>query len=450
MDGFDHQTSESNNSPEGEPVALFPAPLEILFKPKRHKVMYGGRAAGRSWGCARALLLLGAQKAIRVLCAREYQNSISDSVHKLLSDQVKKLNLEHIYDVQVAKIVSKPGMVPGGQTSFSFEGIRNNINRIRSYEGINYCWVEEANKVTENSWEILLPTIREEESEIWITFNPELEKDYTYQRFVLNPSDDSYVAKMTWRDNPWVPSTMIKEMEDLKKRNYDKYLNVWEGYPVQVLEGAIFAAELQRTLAEGRICKVPWSRETPVDTFWDLGRRDMTSIWFGQRVAMEYRILEYFEDSAHDIQYYLKYLQEKDYTYGTHYLPHDGKAKRLGEKRTIEQSVRAVYGSVRVVQRVSVKANAINAARIIFPNCWFDEKKCAEGLDRLRHYRYRVVDGQLSDQPLHDDASNGADAFMTLAQSIKEPRAKNRLGDKLKRTVNEFAEENPYLGWLAG
>lgn len=411
--------------------------------------MYGGRGAGRSWGCARALLLLGANRAIRVLCARELQNSITDSVHKLLGDQVSQLNLEHIYDVQAARIISRPGAVPGGQTSFAFEGIKNNITKIKSYEGIDYCWVEEANKVSRNSWEVLLPTVRKEDSEIWITFNPELETDYTYQRFVLNPSDDSFVVKMTWRDNPWMPEVLKREMQDLKKRDYEAYLNVWEGFTRQVLEGAVFAKELQRAQAENRICKVPWNRETPVDTFWDLGRRDMTCIWFAQKVALQYRILEYFEESSEDIQYYLRQLQARAYTYGTHWLPHDAKAKRLGQARTIEQAVRAVYASVRVVPRIPHKVNAINAARVIFPNCWFDEKECADGLGRLRHYRYRVLDGQLSEEPLHDEASHGADAFMTLAQSLKEAKPKNRLGNKLAKIANEFAEEHPHLGWLA-
>lgn len=411
--------------------------------------MYGGRAAGRSWGCARALLLIGAGRPIRVLCARELQNSIADSVHKLLGDQVSNLGLEHIYDIQVSRIVSRPGAVPGGQTSFSFEGIKNNVTKIKSYEGIDYCWVEEANKVSRNSWEVLLPTVRKENSEIWLTFNPELESDYTYQRFVLRPSDDSYVVKMTWRDNPWVPQVMLREMEDLKARDYETYLNVWEGFTRQVLEGAVFAKELQRAQVESRICSVPWNRETPVDTFWDLGKRDMTCIWFAQRVAMQYRILEYYEDSGEDIQHYLRQLQNREYTYGTHYLPHDAKEKRLGQARTIEQLIRAVYAGVRVVPRIPHKVNAINAARVIFPNCYFDEKACADGLGRLRHYRYRVVDGQLSEEPLHDENSHGADAFMTLAQSLKESRPKNRLGNRLARTANEFAEEFPMLGWLA-
>lgn len=429
--------------------AEFPKSLECLFVPKRHKVLYGGRGAGRSWGCARALLILGASKPIRVLCAREFQNSIADSVHKLLADQVSMLKLEHIYEIQASRIISRPGMVPGGTTSFAFEGIRNNATRIKSYEGIDYCWVEEGNKVSRMSWEVLLPTVRKESSEIWITFNPELESDYTYQRFVLKPSDDSIVCKMTWRENPWFPEVLRKEMEDLKKRDYDAYLNVWEGFTRQVLEGAVFAKELQRAQLDDRICRVAWDRETPVDTFWDLGRRDMTAIWFAQRVSMQFRILEYFEDSAEDIQYYLRQLQAREYTYGTHFLPHDAKNKLLGQTRSIEQLVRAVYSSVRVVTRIPHKVNAINAARIIFPNCWFDERKCADGLSRLRHYRYRVVDGQLSEEPLHDDNSNGADAFMTLAQSLKTYRAKNRLGQSLERMANRFLDEHPNLGWQA-
>lgn len=442
---FDDRTSAPESVP---PAAKFPQPLEVLFIPKRHKVMYGGRAAGRSWGCARALLLLGAQKAIRVLCARELQNSIADSVHRLLADQVTNLHLEHIYDVQASRIISRAGAVPGGQTSFAFEGIKNNATKIKSYEGIDYCWVEEANKVSRNSWEILLPTVRKENSEIWITFNPELDTDYTYERFVKKPSENSVVVKMTWRDNPWVPKSMLEEMEDLKNRDYEAYLNVWEGFTRQVLEGAVFAKELQRCQIENRITKVPWDRQIPVDTFWDLGRRDMTSIWFAQRVAMQYRVLEYFEDSAEDIQYYLRYLQNRPYTYGTHFLPHDAKAKRLGQQRTIEAACRAVFANVRVVDRISHKVNAINAARIIFPNCWFDEDNCADGLGRLRHYRYKVVDGQLSEEPLHDEASNGADAFMTLAQSLKEKKPKNRLGNKLKPLANKFMEDSPFQGWL--
>ena len=195
------------------PDALFPAPLQCLFQPKRTKVLWGGRGAGRSWGVARALLLIGSERAIRVLCVRELQNSISESVHKLLADQIVALGLEAFYDVQVGRIIGRNG------TTFAFEGIKNNTSKIKSYEGIDRCWVEEANKVSRSSWEVLIPTIRKEGSEIWLTFNPELDTDYTYQRFVMSPSEQSVVVKMTWRDNPWFPDVLKAEMEDLKARD---------------------------------------------------------------------------------------------------------------------------------------------------------------------------------------------------------------------------------------
>jgi phage terminase large subunit len=192
---------------------------------------------------------------------------------------------------------------------------------------------------------------------------------------------------------------------------------------------------------------VPWDRETPVDTFWDLGRADSTAIWFAQRVAMQYRILAYFEDSGQDIQYYLQHCQSRPYTYGTFYLPHDAKAKKLGSKRTIEELVRASGKSVRIVQRLS-KVDGINAARIIFPSCWFDEKECADGLNSLRHYHFRVSDGQLSNEPVHDWASDGADAFRYLAVALKGPRQKSSVAEKLKRAVNAYQDEAPNQGWM--
>lgn len=423
--------------------ASFPAPLECLFEPKRYKILWGGRGAGRSWGVARALLLLGTKRAIRVLCVRELQNSLDESVHKLLSDQITALGLETFYRVEKAKIYGANG------TQFSFEGIKNNTTKIKSYEGIDYCWAEEAIKISRQSWQILIPTIRKDNSEIWMTFNPELEEDYTYQRFVKDADTrQAYVVKMTWRDNPWFPSVLRDEMEDLRKRDYDAYLNVWEGFPLTLLEGAVFAKELRKAQAEARICAVPWDRETPVDTFWDLGRRDMTSIWFAQRVAMQYRVLAYFEDSGEDIQHYIRECQQRGYTYGTFWLPHDASAKRLGEKRSIEQIVRNAGYRVQVVPRISHKVNAINAARLMFPNCWFDERECADGLARLRRYRYAVRDGQLSEEPLHDENSNGADAFMTLAQALRGPKLASRFGDRMAKVKSRFAETAPGLGWL--
>lgn len=402
-------------------AADFPEKLQCLFEPKRFKVLYGGRGAGRSWGVARALLLIGVQKPIRVLCAREFQNSISESVHKVLSDQIDNLGLGHLYEIQNAKIIGPNG------TSFSFEGIKNNTTRIKSYEGIDYCWVEEAVKVSRASWGVLIPTIRKPNSEIWMTFNPELETDYTYQRFVVGGRDDPRVSviKMTYNDNPWFPEVLRAEMLADKARDEDYYLNVWEGHCLQQLEGAVYAKELRRATAEGRMCNVPWHRETPVDCWFDLGRADRTAIWFGQRVAMEYRLLDYYEESGEDITHYLNVLQARGYVYGTIWLPHDAKAKKLLTKRSIEEMVRQAGYRVNIVPKLSV-TDGINAARIVFPNCWFDEENCADGLSALRRYRYKVIDGQLSNEPLHDSASDGADAFRYFALSCGIPRGDAR------------------------
>lgn len=390
--------------------AQFPEKLQCLFEPKRTKVFWGGRGAGRSWGVARALLLKGTGSPLRILCCRELQNSISESVHKLLSDQIEALGLTDFYEIQVAKIIGKNG------TTFSFEGIKNNTSKIKSYEGIDVCWVEEANKVSRASWGTLIPTIRKPGSEIILTFNPELETDYTYQRFVLNADPGtSVVVKMTWRDNPWFPDVLKAELELDKKRDYDYYLNVWEGHCVQMLEGAVYAKQLRAVQAENRICSVPYERGNPVDVFWDIGRADCTAMWFAQQVAMQIRVLGYFEDRLQDdVGYYLKECQRRGFVIGTMFLPHDAKAKRLGTKKTIEEQVRAAGYRVAIVPKLSL-TDGINAARLLFPKCYFDESECTDGLQALRHYCYRVIDGQLSNEPMHND---GADAFRYMAIAI--------------------------------
>ena len=155
--------------------AEFPVKLQPLFKPSRYKVLYGGRGGAKSWGVARALLILGAQKPLRVLCAREFQSSMKDSVHKLLCDQIESLGLLGFYEITQNSIRGQNG------TEFSFIGLKNNPTNVKSYERVNVCWVEEAQSVSRLSWNILIPTIRAEGSEIWVTFNPELETDETYQ-----------------------------------------------------------------------------------------------------------------------------------------------------------------------------------------------------------------------------------------------------------------------------
>lgn len=394
--------------------AEFPPKLECLFKPARYKVLYGGRGGAKSWGVARALLIEGARRPLRVLCAREFQNSIKDSVHKLLSDQVEALDLSGFYEVQQATIRGQNG------TEFSFAGIRHNVANIKSFEGVDIAWVEEAHTVSKASWATLIPTIRKEGSEIWVTFNPELETDETYQRFIKHPPQGAIIEKLNWTDNPWFPEVLRAEKDALKERDPDAYLTIWEGHCRQTLDGAVYAKELRDATAAGRITAVPYDPSKPVHTFWDLGWADATAVWFAQAVGFEYRVIDYVEDNHKTIGHFLKLLQSKGYVYGTDYLPHDGASEQQAAGgRSIQAQMIAAGRTVHIVPKMPPH-DGINAARTIFPLCWFDADRCADGLQCLRHYRYERDDetNTWSRKPVHDWASHGADAFRALAVSI--------------------------------
>jgi phage terminase large subunit len=400
--------------------AEFPIKLKGLFEKSRYKVAYGGRGGAKSWGIARALLIKGAKDPMRILCAREFQTSIKDSVHKLLCDQIETLGLLGFYEITQNSIRGKNG------TEFSFVGLRNNVANIKSYEGVDVVWVEEAQTTSRLSWNILIPTIRKQGSEIWISFNPELETDETYQRFVLKPPADCIQIKINWSDNPWFPDTLMLEKDALKERDLEAYNQVWEGLCRQSVDGAIFAKELQQAELDGRLTKVPYDATKPVHAVFDLGWADSTAIWFLQFVGMETRLIRYIEDSQKTISHYLATMQTFGYVYDKVWLPHDAENKTLAAAgRSIDDIVRAAGYKTQILPRVPI-LDSINAARTIFPSCYFDRDNAAEGIDCLRHYRYEVdpVSGQFSRTPLHDHYSHGADAFRYIALMIKEPAAR--------------------------
>jgi phage terminase large subunit len=415
--------SATSNIDQAVAKAQFPVKLEGLFRKSRYKVLYGGRGGAKSWGIARALLILGAKKPMRILCAREFQISIKDSVHKLLSDQIEALGLLGFYEITQASIRGANG------TEFAFIGLKNNPTNIKSFEGVDICWVEEAQSVSRISWKTLIPTIRKQNSEIWVSFNPELETDETYQRFVLNPPRDCISIKINYWDNPWFPETLQLEMEALKGRNFEEYQQVWEGICRQTVDGAIFANEMMKAEAEDRITKVPYDPTKPVHAICDLGWSDATAWWLVQFVGMETHLIRYFEDNQRTMTSYLAELQTFGYVYDTIWLPHDAQSKTLAAAgRSIEDIVRNAGYKTRILDRVPV-VDSINAARTVFPNCYFDRDNCADGLNCLRHYRYDVdpETGQFSKQPLHDQYSHGADAFRYIGLMIKEPtKAKKR------------------------
>ena len=188
-----------------------------LLTPARYKAYYGGRGSAKSWTFGRVLSVRAAYEPIKVLCAREIQKSIDDSVHALLVSQIEALGLTDLFDITKNSI---KGVLSG--SSIIYGGLRHNAKEIKSKEGIDICWVEEAEGVSEESWKILIPTIRKPGSEIWLSFNPDDPNAPTYQRFVHNPPPSSIVRKVNYYDNPWFPEVLRQEMEYDKRVDYEK------------------------------------------------------------------------------------------------------------------------------------------------------------------------------------------------------------------------------------
>lgn len=211
-----------------------PAKFEHIFTtPARFRVWYGGRGGGKSWAIARSLLVLGAMKPMRILCTRQFQISISDSSHRLLADQIAALGLSSFYDITKSEIRGRNG------TLFLFRGLQN-IAEIKSLEGIDIAWTEEAEKMTDESLDVLVPTIRKEGSELWFSFNPHNKTDPMMQRFIYNQPPNSIVTKVNHDDNPWFPDVLRAEMEHDKATNYDRYLWVWCGEPRGISAAQVF------------------------------------------------------------------------------------------------------------------------------------------------------------------------------------------------------------------
>lgn len=391
-----------------------PQKLLPLFQPKRYKVIHGGRGSAKSWSVARALVSIGATKPIRVLCARETQKSIQESVHRLLKDQIESLGLDQFYTIQENKILGTNG------TEFTFAGIRQQgVFNLKSYEGTDICWVEEAQVVTKKSWDVLIPTIRKPGSEIWVTFNPELDTDETFSRFVVRPPEESIVIQMNWQDNPWFPPELDKERRQWLDRDPVGYLTTWEGKCRPAVEGAIYANEIEATQREGRIRAVPYDPQLKVHTVWDLGWNDSMSIICVQRVASEVRVIDYIEDSHRTIDSYVMQLQERKWNWGTDYIPHDGAHRDFKSGKSTQELLQTLGRNVQVLARGNPE-EGIRLARMIFPRAYFDADRCTELVNHLKRYRRQINQiTQEAGAPLHDEHSHAADAFRYLAQSLE-------------------------------
>lgn len=390
---------------------------DTLYPPARYKVLYGGRGGAKSWGIARALLGMGRARPIRILCAREIQKTISDSVHRLLKDQIQSLGLDDFYQVQETTVKGANG------TEFLFAGIRGlDIGKIKSFEGVDICWVEEANTVTKKSWDVLIPTIRKENSEIWISFNPELDTDETYQRFVVEPPTNSIVTKVNWDDNPWFPAVLLEEKDALQKRDKEAFENVWQGNCRSAVDGAIYANEIRAAIEQRRIRPVPYDPVLKVHAVWDLGWNDAMCIVMCQRVASSLSVIDYIETSHKTYAELVAELREKPYRWGTDYLPHDGKAKNPQTGKSAVETLAALGRTVDEVPNIGIE-EGIRAARQMFAQVYFDDAKTTRLVHCLKRYR-RAISSVTNEpgSPLHDEFSHGADAFRYMAVAADRMR----------------------------
>lgn len=200
--------------------------LEQWRKPARFKMAYGGRGSGKSRAAASLLVQRANHEQIKVLCAREIQKSIEESVYALILDTVKHLRYP-------GWIFKKDEIVSPAGSRFVFRGLKDlrASQQIKSYEGFDVIWVEEAATVSGDSWKIIVPTFRKEGSEIWATFNRDEEMDPVYERFCARPRRNSIVVEVNWHDNPWFPDILRAEMEQDYERDPDEAEHIWGGQP---------------------------------------------------------------------------------------------------------------------------------------------------------------------------------------------------------------------------
>lgn len=397
-----------------ERTADFPAKLRPLFQPKRYKVLHGGRGGAKSWGVARALLIQGANRPLRILCAREVQKSMKDSVHRLLTDQIKALGLESFYEVLETEIRGANG------TLFIFTGLATHtVDSIKSYEGVDIVWVEEAHGVSKQSWDTLVPTIRKDGSEIWMTMNPDMDTDETWMRFVVTADPDTVVIEINWRDNPWFPEVLEQERQKALARDPEDYQHIWEGKPRRVAAGAIYRHEIEAVYAQKRVCPVPYDPMLPVHTVWDLGWNDAMTIGFVQRGLRDVRIIDYIEDSNRTLDWYVGQIERRPWRWGSDFIPHDGRTRNFQTGKSTEELLQALKRRVTVLEQSSVE-EGIKAARMLWPSCYFDATKTARLMECLKRYRRQV--NQTTNEPmgpLHDEYSHGADMFRYIGQAVR-------------------------------
>lgn len=403
--------------------AEVPRALKPLLAPARYKGAHGGRGGAKSHFFAEQLILRCYASPVRAVCIREVQNSIRDSVRQLLIDKIQKFGLGQFFEILDAEIRGHNGSI------IIFRGMQSyNAETIKSLEAYEIAWVEEAQTLSQKSLELLRPTIRKEGSEIWFSWNPRHRTDAVDVFMRKHPPPDAVCVQVNWRDNPWFPEVLRKEMEHDKATDPEVAEHVWEGaYGMQ--QGAILARWVDRAERAGRIHDgVEFDSSGPaVEITSDLGFRDTASWWFWQRKVGGYSVLDYDGESGLHADEWCERLKERltdrDWPIGKIWLPHDARTKTFQAKHSAIEQFIAAFGSNHcgIVERTS-KNDRINASRTIIQRCEFHKTRCELGLDGLRAWEFEWNPDLLafSKEPLHNWASHPSDAYSYGCQVMQD------------------------------
>ena len=415
--------------------------VDLLFSPARYKVAHGGRGSGKSWAFARAILVMAANERLRVLCTREVQRSIKESVKRLLDDQIEAMGLGWFYQSLETEIRGRNG------SEIIFAGLATHtVDSIKSYEGVDICWIEEAQTVSKRSLDILTPTIRKPDSEIWITFNPLLDTDEVWQRFVVNTPPNARVVQINWSDNPWFPEVLEQERAHCQATSPDDYQNIWEGQCRSAVEGAIYASEVAQAQVEGRVAVVPYNPKLRVHVVWDLGWNDAMSLVLVQKSGpSQLSVIEYIEGRQQTLEWYVSELRKRNYNWGYDWLPHDASHKDFKTGQNTHQILRRLGRKTREVPQIGVEPG-IRLTRMTLPRCWFDKAKTERLLECLKRYRRAIptTTGEPG-SPVHDEYSHGADAMRYM--SVIAERLSNEIDSEVDREAVAFVAYADEMGY---
>lgn len=409
-----------------------PRKLKPLLVPARYKGAYGGRGGAKSHFFAEQIAVRAATGAKRVVCIREVQNSIKDSVRQLIVDKILQHGLENVLEILEAEIRGIPG-TPAEGSLIVFKGMQSyNAANIKSLEGFDIAWVEEAQTLSQASLDMLRPTLRKPGSELWFSWNPRYKTDPVDAFFRKRPPADSIAVPINWSDNPWFKATpLYQDMLDDYAADEDKAEHVWGG-GYGASQGAILAKWVNKAERDGRIHNdVRFDPEGPdVEFSSDIGFHDTASWWCWQRKIGGFSLLGYVGASGMDADDWAPELQNKMTEWGIPldrlgkiWLPPDARAKTFQSKHTTVERFIEKFKVHRIgVNPGSKKSDQISAAREVIDRCEFHKDRCEDGLDGLGawEFEWNEDNNVFSREPLHNWASHPGDGFAYGCQRMQE------------------------------